>query len=93
MDEEGLMADFTSEFIYKPPQVYNETNMPEPIKTLFKDSFTINLKDKKETTCLDCDAKSHIFNLEEINFNCPKMEALKDALLFVLWNTDWPVGD
>ncbi len=43
--------------------------------------------------CLDCEAKSHAFALEDTHFDCPKLEKLRKAILFVLWNTDWPVGD
>ena len=55
--------------------------------------FITKLEKSETVECLDCDAKSHAFALEEIHFDCPKMEQLKDALLFVLWNTDWPIGD
>jgi hypothetical protein len=70
------------EFVYR-----GESGSSQPVRFLKLD------EDSKATECIDCDAKSHVFALEEMHFDCPKLEKLKDALLFVLWNTDWPVGD
>ncbi len=53
----------------------------------------------KEITCIDCDAKSLAFQLEALNLDDPNqdivgaMKKIKEAVLFILWNTDWPVGD
>lgn len=55
--------------------------------------FSISSNESETAICLDCDAKSLAFSLESIEFDCPKLEKLREALLFVLWNTNWPVGD
>lgn len=47
----------------------------------------------KETPCIDCDAKSLAFALEGMNSDDPLLRKMKQAILFILWNTNWPVGD
>ena len=87
-----MNENYSAQFIYKPP-----VNSSEPLQCEFGSVqpirfITLN-KESKESECLDCDAKSLAFALERIPFECPKLSKMKEALLFVLWNTDWPVGD
>lgn len=74
------------------------------MSNLFEDSFVINLHTKKNEKsegiiCMDWDAKSLAFQLEELNLDNPDqdmvaaMKKLKEAILFILWNTNWPEGD
>ncbi len=61
--------------------------------------FITENRESKTTTCIDCDAKSLAFQLEALNLDDPDqdivgaMKKIKEAVLFILWNTDWPVGD
>ncbi len=96
MDEEGLMTEFTSQFIYKPPNTHDETNMPKPIK-LLSDTFVLSMKNTNETTCIDCDAKSLWAKLQSLDVRSSStmnsLEIIQETLIFILENTDWPVGD
>lgn len=81
-------------------QWYEKKCLEEKLELLLNEMKNEDLHDKIEfTTCLDCQAKSHVAILESLNFDNENscvlgyMEKLKEALVFVLENTDWPVGD
>ncbi len=52
------------------------------------------MKEDKER-CLDCEAKSHWARLQELNLNDVKesLNKMQDALIWILENTDYPVGE
>lgn len=87
-----MNEDYSAQIIYKPPVISTEKNEFE--FPFFKPIRFIQINENSKTTeCLDCDAKSLAFSLEGMEFDCPKLSKIKEALLFILWNTDWPVGD
>jgi hypothetical protein len=92
------MDDYSAQFIYKPPvnaseAIQCEWGSSQPVRFL-----TLN-KESKTIECIDCDAKSLAFALESINLDNPDqdiieaMKKMKEALLFILWNIDWPTGE
>lgn len=100
-----MTQDYSAEFIYRPPiDLQSEFGSSTPIRFLeestpiVKDALVIDLK-KKENVCIDCEAQSHWIILQKINLDNPNIDfidsikKIKDALIFVLENTDWPVGD
>lgn len=84
--------DYSAKFIYKPPYL-------KDIKSLESIEIMASNPIGKEIKCVDCEATSLAFILESINLDNPNldlvaaMKKIKDAVLFVLWNTDWPVGE
>jgi len=92
-----MNGNYSSQFIYKPPEVEGEIPPKLPIRYL-TDKFVINLR-KSEEYCADCEAISHYATLQNINFKDGNtdfsecLEKLRDALCFVLENVDWPTND
>ena len=86
----GYDKDYAANFVFRPPEnAESEYGSSEPIRFILNGS-----EPKTIERCIDCEAQSHIFKLHDIacdgymNFNI-----LREALLFILENTDWPVGD
>lgn len=94
-----MEREFEAKFIYKPPNdgLSSEFGSSIPVRFLTESKTILN--ESQQTVCIDCDAKSLAFQLEEINLDNAEqdlvlaMKKMHEALLFILWNVDWPVGD
>ncbi len=77
---------------------HNKEKLVEEFGSIQSVRFISKNTESMQTICLDCDAKSLAFSLESLNIDNPKdmleaIKKIKEAVLFILWNTDWPVGD
>jgi len=92
-----MEKECSAQFIYKPSVKSEEFGSPHPLRFLVGEK-AIDLK-SKEITCTYCEAQSYIKILENINLDHPDtdiistLKDLKDSLLFILYNTNWPVGE
>lgn len=77
----------------------DKSKLSEEFGTIKTVRFVTENKDSKEKICIDCDAKSLAFALESLNLDDPDQDIvavikkIKEAVLFILWNTNWPVGE
>jgi len=61
--------------------------------------FIVKKEDQEDVRCIDCNARWIAYKLEQINFEDGDTEIpialneLRNAILFILYNTDWPVGE
>lgn len=65
------------------------------VESEFGSSFNVRFMtalESKEITCIDCEAKSHLFSLYDLQENDPKaIEKMKNVLIWILENIEWPV--
>lgn len=80
-----------TKFIYKPPLIESlkvEYGSTQPIR------FLIPSTSKESIRCIDCEAMSHLFSLQGMNIeDNSQLMTIKDALIWILENIDWPVGE
>ena len=82
---------YSATFTYSPPKnAESEFGSSPNIRWLLNGSEPRIIE-----RCIDCEAKSHIFKLHDIQVDeeHKNYRVIVDALLFILENTDWPVGD
>ena len=85
--------DYSGAFIYKPringePPLQEEYGSSQPVR------FFIADPNKTEVYCASCEAQNHIRTLEDLDLTDPDcFERMKETLIFILENIDWPSGD
>ncbi len=64
----------------------------DEIESFIKDSWCIDLRKNLQDRCADCEARSWLRMLEDLDLDSPDcFERLKDALIWVIENTEWPM--
>ena len=93
----GQQPGNKSEFIYIPPVTYNEPSLPENIRFITGADVKPwrNDSEENEIRCLDCEAMSHLFDLQSLNLSKPDtdlgqaMSKMQKTLLWILENSNW----
>jgi hypothetical protein len=98
-----MEEEIKAKFIYKPPESSEKPLESLPIRFLqnstaigkrMHDDWVVNLK-RSSDHCLDCERQEHLWKLNEIgaHFGPSDIAKLRDALIFLLENTNYPVHE